>query len=178
MKELEELVKYAESKGYKVEFVGKDELHDYAGMNFEAAKVMGYEDIEHNEFKIDRNETEGVQAETLRHEIIEKNLMKAGLKYYPAHVIALKLERVELSANDLDTLAKIGVYEVVHIHNDGNLTVRSNNQEFNVGRNGDAKLRGIIYSKKELKTPSDVFKKAKKKIHREHDKQSSVARLL
>lgn len=178
MKDLEELIKYAESKNYKVEFVGKEELHDYAGMNPEAAKAMGYEDIEHNELQLDKYQDEETQAVNLRHEIIEKNLMKAGLKYFPAHVTALKLEGVPLSANDLDTLAKLGVYEVAHIHNDGNITVRVGNREFNVGNRAGGKLRDYLRDHAVKLTPNSVFKNTKKKIHKERQQKSSVSRLF
>jgi hypothetical protein len=136
MKELRELIRYATSKGYKVSFVGKKVLHDYAGMNPEAAKIMHFHNIHPYELEILNTLPLGDQKNNLRHEIVERNLMHAGMAYFPAHLIALKLESVHLPLKSIDTLARLGQYEVVSVHKDGALTVKSGGKVCVIGKNG------------------------------------------
>jgi hypothetical protein len=75
----------------RVELNGNKELHDYAGMNPEAAKVMGWPD-EHHAIQLDKNQSENTQVKNLVHETIEQEEMKQGESYHDAHVEALRAE--------------------------------------------------------------------------------------
>jgi len=74
-----------------VELKGNRELHDYAGMNPEAARVMGWPDKD-KAIELDKNQDEGVQVKNLVHETVEQEHMKKGMSYHDAHVQALKAE--------------------------------------------------------------------------------------
>ena len=87
----ERLAEQARQMGYRVVFVKPRVLHDYAGMNPEAARVMGYP-MPANEIRIEEGMGWKDSYETLRHELREMGLMRGGMKYYPAHVIALRYE--------------------------------------------------------------------------------------
>ena len=87
----ERLAEQARQMGYRVVFVKPRVLHDYAGMNPEAARVMGYP-MPANEIRIEEGMGWRGSYETLRHELREMGLMKGGMKYYPAHVMALRYE--------------------------------------------------------------------------------------
>lgn len=122
--ELKRLIAYAKRKGLKISFVGQMTLHDYAAMNPVEGKAMGW-DIGKNEIEIDKHRPLNKQVKDLRHEFVEMGLMKSGQPYAEAHVTALKLEGVKLTPPELDALAKIGSYSVTHIHDDGDLTVKT-----------------------------------------------------
>lgn len=67
-------------------------LKDYDGMNYYAAKAMGYKPIpKKNEILIDRKSIN--KKETIKHELIEYELMRNGTSYWPAHCKALQLEK-------------------------------------------------------------------------------------
>ena len=89
---MKELLAWCESKGIKVKFVGEKELKDFAAMNPEAAKKMGFKDIKENEMLIDITVPEDVQFKNLIHELVEQELMKDGDPYWSAHTKALKAE--------------------------------------------------------------------------------------
>lgn len=98
--EMEELLGECRKRGVRVEFVPTSVTRDYIGMNSEAAKTMGFEwPTEFGEkpggdwILIDRDLSAQDKEETLRHEMVEMDLMKGGIKYFPAHDIALKKER-------------------------------------------------------------------------------------
>jgi hypothetical protein len=142
MQELLDLIKYAYAKGFKVSFVGKKVLHDYWGMNPEAANIMDFRNIKDKEIEVEKNLSLLNQKETLQHEIIERNLIFAGMAYFPAHLIALKLENVLLTPKQLDVLARIGKYEVKQIHT-GNLTLTENRKNIVLKTDGSIKnLKG------------------------------------
>jgi hypothetical protein len=89
-KELHNLVQFAVSLGFKVHFV-KEKLHDYAAMNDEAAKAISYP-TKKDVYEIDANLSAESQFKDLKHEMVEDGLMHAGMKYWPAHLKALKAE--------------------------------------------------------------------------------------
>lgn len=157
--ELEKLVEYANSKGFQVNFVTDGELNDYAGMNPQAADVMGYEDIEHDELKIDGNLDLDTQVNNLRHEIIEKDLMKKGMKYYPAHVIALKLEKYDLMGDELDELDELGNYDVDKVSNDG-VDIVCNGKIHKI-RSGKSKAQQIYVQSPDKKQEKKQIRKRK-----------------
>jgi len=87
----ERLAEQARQMGYRVVFVKPRVLHDYAGMNPEAARVMGYP-MPANEIRIVDEMDWKDNYRTLKHELVEMGLMKGGMRYYPAHVMALRYE--------------------------------------------------------------------------------------
>lgn len=139
MKDLKQLIRYAKSKGLKVSFVGQKVLHDYAGMNPEAGKALDWK-IKRNEIEIDKNLSETRKAQDLRHELIEMNLMRSGQGYEEAHLTALKLEKQSITPKEIDALSKIGSYSVSHIHDDGDLTIKSKGRDFVVTTEGQVFL--------------------------------------
>ena len=78
----------------KVTKVGKDVLKDYAGMNREAGKAMGFEPLpKDGEIFVDKDLDEKEFKATVKHEAVEQELMKKGEKYWSAHKKALKAEK-------------------------------------------------------------------------------------
>lgn len=95
-KEFKKLLKYCEDNDIKVVFTDSEILKDYAAQNPEAARVMGFPDIDNNpttqEIEIDKTQPEAIQFQNLKHELIEMRLMRSGMQYWPSHEIALKKE--------------------------------------------------------------------------------------
>jgi hypothetical protein len=89
---LTELVRQTRNRGIKVRFVADRKTQDYIGMNSRAAKVMGYS-MPDNTIYVDKNLSQEGKYQTLKHELAELHLMtEHGMKYFPAHIIALKEE--------------------------------------------------------------------------------------
>jgi len=84
--------KGAHKHKYKVKYVKKGVLKDFAGMNYKAGKVMGFP-IKKNTILIDRNLSKSQKARTLKHEKAEIKYMKRGHKYWSAHKKALREEK-------------------------------------------------------------------------------------
>lgn len=79
---------------FKVKYVGSKILHDYAGMNYYAAKAMGFsKNKQKNVILIDRKLSKNIKKKTIIHEVCEANLMRKGMKYWSAHLRALKKEK-------------------------------------------------------------------------------------
>jgi len=92
-KKFHQLVVYCHNNGMKVCLVPKDVLKDYAGMNWWAARMMSFPFPNKQTIYVAHNMTWKDRYETLRHEIDEIELMRKGMKYWPAHKKALKGER-------------------------------------------------------------------------------------
>jgi hypothetical protein len=96
-KELKQLLKYCKDNDIKVVFTDSTILKDYAAQNPEAAKVMGFPDIDNNpktkEILIDKTQPKETQIANLKHELIEMRLMRGGMAYWDAHTIALTREQ-------------------------------------------------------------------------------------
>lgn len=94
--ELNKLQQYATDNGITVVFTDSAVLKDYAAMNPEAARAMGFPDIDNKletkEILVDKTVPEKEQVKNLKHELIEMKLMKEGLEYWPSHEIALRDE--------------------------------------------------------------------------------------
>ncbi len=89
---LSSFVSTAESlTSHPVVFAGNETLHDYASMNPEAAKIMGWPD-KTDAIIIDKNQTVEEQIHDVIHETVEESEIRQGLSYHDAHVIALKAE--------------------------------------------------------------------------------------
>lgn len=89
---LRQLIGVCQRRGITVEFVGDEVLHDYIGMNSEAARAMGFP-MPDDTIYVDKSLHDRVKYETLLHEMIEMDLMREGKKYWPSHLVALKRER-------------------------------------------------------------------------------------
>ena len=87
-----QLVAEAHKKGLHVSHVKDKATRDFVGMNPQAAKAFGFK-VRTNTIMIDKNLNLRDKCLTLNHELIEVDLMKKGMKYWPAHKRALKLER-------------------------------------------------------------------------------------
>jgi len=89
---LGELIEGQRNVGYKVRFVGDDELHDYAGANPEFGRVSGWP-CPPKTFLVDKHFSVKGKVKVLGHEIVEEELMKRGWNYHDAHLEALAIER-------------------------------------------------------------------------------------
>ena len=96
-KELKQLLKYCKNNNIKVVFTDSETLHDYGAINPEAARVMGFPDIDRNletkEILIDKTLPKETQIANLKHELIEMRLMRNGMAYWDAHTISLVREK-------------------------------------------------------------------------------------
>ena len=75
-----------------VEMKGDKDLKDYAGMNPQAAAMMGWPDKDHA-IEIDKNQPEPTQIKNVVHEVVETEEMKQGESYHDSHVEALAAEK-------------------------------------------------------------------------------------
>jgi len=95
-RKLNRLVSYCRKSGIKVKFVKS--LADYAGMNDEAAKKLGYHRLPDDTILIDKRLLNKDKVDTLEHEIEEMVQMeKMRLPYWDAHLKGLKAEKKGLS---------------------------------------------------------------------------------
>ena len=86
------LIRKCVSCGLRVKEVGDRTTRDYVGMNDMAGKAMGFK-IPDKTIYIDNNMSMAGKVHTLRHEMIERKLMKDGKNYWEAHKEALRGER-------------------------------------------------------------------------------------
>lgn len=78
----------------KVKFVSPKLLKDYGGMNYYAAKKIGFRPLpKKNEIFVDGSMKKKDIRETVRHEKVEVKHMKRGCSYWTAHKKALRAER-------------------------------------------------------------------------------------
>jgi hypothetical protein len=88
----EELVGLANGQGLKIKFVPDRVTYDFVGMNPAAAEDIGFS-CPRNTIEIDSNLNWKERYHTLKHELIELNIMGGtGCKYGPAHIYALEHE--------------------------------------------------------------------------------------
>ena len=78
--------------GYAVKEEPERKMLGYAGMNADAAKVFHWRHLGPKTVEVDRTMTPAQQDRTVKHEIIEKELMDHGKNYRQAHSIALSHE--------------------------------------------------------------------------------------
>jgi hypothetical protein len=92
-------LKQARERGYNVILVPSATLKDFAAMNDEAGRKMGFlykgKRLPNKTILIDRDMPIIAKIHNLKHEIIEMELMeKHRLPYWKAHLIALKKEKL------------------------------------------------------------------------------------
>ena len=93
MSKYSQLRKYCKGKGIKVKEVGAKILHDYSGMNDEAAKKFGFRKMKDKSVYLDRYATSDRKYRDLKHELVEMHLMETKkMPYWKAHKRALKSE--------------------------------------------------------------------------------------
>ena len=96
-KDWKRLVAMAKAEGFHLNFHGKQLLKDFAGMNYEAAQAMGYPEHDPEEIIIDVSLPLKRRVQNLRHEIVERTIMKdTHCKYWTAHIQALRAEKAPL----------------------------------------------------------------------------------
>jgi hypothetical protein len=84
-----------------VEMKGDKDLKDYAGMNPQAAAVMGWPDKDHA-IEIDKHQPEETQIKNVVHEVVETEEMKQGESYHDSHVEALDAEKTVKTPEQLE----------------------------------------------------------------------------
>ena len=84
-----------------VEMKGDKDLKDYAGMNPQAAAVMGWPDKD-KAIEIDKNQPEATQIKNVVHEVVETEEMKHGENYHDSHVEALDAEKTVRTPEQLE----------------------------------------------------------------------------
>lgn len=82
----------AQASGYHIRLVPKDRMKDYIGMNYYAARMMGFPFKDKMGIMIRESLSYKDKYETLRHEIDEIELMRKGDSYWVAHKKALSDE--------------------------------------------------------------------------------------
>ncbi len=94
MSKYSQLKKECKRNKVKVKEVSSRTLSDYAGMNDEAAKKFGFRKLKDKTVWIDRNLKSDTKYRTLKHELVEMNLMeKKRMPYWKAHRIATRKEK-------------------------------------------------------------------------------------
>ncbi len=89
---LAKLRQQARQKKIAVRQVPQKRLKDYAGMNSEAAKEMGFQ-MPKRTILVSKSLSNRAKYHTLKHELSEYDSMKRGKRYWPAHLNALKAEK-------------------------------------------------------------------------------------
>lgn len=95
----------------RVAEVDSKELKDYAGMNRDAAKVLGFHMKPGVDIELDKGVSPGKERRNLTHELTEMAEMEKGTQYWNAHLKALKAERRPI--------------RIIKRHDDGDLTVKT-----------------------------------------------------
>ncbi len=94
MSDYSRLKNECKGKGIKVKEVRHRSILDYAGMNDEAAKKLGFRKLKDKTIWIDKNLCSKTKYRTLKHELVEMNLMeKKRMPYWKAHAIATEKEK-------------------------------------------------------------------------------------
>lgn len=91
-KKLKDIIAEAERRGFKIEYKTDTYFRDYAGMNPEAAKDLGWQ-CPKNVIRIDRSLSEEDKYHTIKHELEEYDKMhNRNWDYRKAHFYALDNE--------------------------------------------------------------------------------------
>lgn len=94
MSKYSQLKKQCKSMKVKVKEVSPRVVADFAGMNDEAAKKFGFRKMKDKSIFIDRSLKSDTKYRTLKHELVEMNLMeKKRMPYWKAHRIATRSEK-------------------------------------------------------------------------------------
>lgn len=79
--------------GYKVKVMPDRKMYGYAGMNYYAAKVLGFHPVPNkHQIIVDRIYKGVAKRQVEKHEVEEAHLMSHGMPYFQAHKIATKHE--------------------------------------------------------------------------------------
>jgi hypothetical protein len=93
MSKYSQLKNYCKSKKIKVKEVSSRTLSDFAGINDEVARKFGFRKMKDKSIFIDKNMKSDTKYRTLKHELVEMNLMeKKRYPYWKAHRIATRAE--------------------------------------------------------------------------------------
>jgi hypothetical protein len=94
MSKYSQLKKQCKSMKVKVKEVSPRTVADFAGMNDEAAKKFGFRKMKDKSIFIDKTMRSKTKYRTLKHELVEMNLMeKKKMPYWKAHRIATRKEK-------------------------------------------------------------------------------------
>lgn len=87
-------------QNYIVKEVPVKQLKDYDGMNYYAGKKLGYQIDKKNVIHVRKGLNSRDKRKTIKHEIVEAELMKKGFSYWTSHTRALKEEdkKIKLSS--------------------------------------------------------------------------------
>jgi hypothetical protein len=78
---------------FTIKNVGDNVLRDYAGMNYYAAKALGFKPRpKKNEILVDKHYKGAKRTQLIKHEEEEAHLMSHGYSYFTAHKLALDIE--------------------------------------------------------------------------------------
>lgn len=97
----QDLLDYCTNIGITVVLLFSDELRDYAAIHSDIGNILGFtvdgQRMPDNTIYLDGNFSRGgrnkVRYLTLKHEIIEMDLMRKGISYWDAHCQALIAEQ-------------------------------------------------------------------------------------
>ncbi|MFA5049285.1 MAG: hypothetical protein WC516_09740 [Patescibacteria group bacterium] len=93
MSKYSQLRNYCKANKIKVKEVGSKVLHDFGGMNDEAAKKFGFRKMKDKSILLDRYAKSDRKYRDLKHELVEMRLMETKrMPYWSAHKRALKSE--------------------------------------------------------------------------------------
>lgn len=86
-----------EARGHPVRFVTERVLHDYGGMNYAAAKELGFpwpKGFSKKGYLVSATSAPKTQTKDLHHEDFEfTGMTERGIPYWTAHLAALKEEK-------------------------------------------------------------------------------------
>jgi hypothetical protein len=93
MSKYSQLRNYCKANKIKVKEVGSKVLHDFGGMNDEAAKKFGFRKMKDKSILLDRYAKSDRKYRDLKHELVEMRLMETKrMPYWKAHKRALIAE--------------------------------------------------------------------------------------
>lgn len=82
----------ARARKLKVRVIGKRRLIDYRAMNDLAARIFGVKSYPVRTIELERGPYKQM-AKDLKHEIVERNRISKGSKYWAAHLAGRRAER-------------------------------------------------------------------------------------
>jgi len=77
---------------YRVRTVSPSVLRDYDGLNFYSARQLGFRPVPAKDEVLIASDSSNPKA-TIKHEVVEAELMKRGADYWSAHKAGLEAEK-------------------------------------------------------------------------------------